>query len=181
MAAQNIELPLVVLQSKEFFSLNARQKKNLSARIRYCIEIQEKAALLSESIASDFLEQLTNIELDVSVILGHSGEPEESLSAYRIRSSWAIGCSKDEISNFIDADALEVLQQTTISFSCAIKEMRAWVIKWSQTLDSTLKKFSAAESYTKAFAALVLIDALLASYLTFCTLARLNIEVIEFL
>lgn len=166
-------IPIELLESEDYKALSTKEKENFSARLRYCDEIVEKACLAVTVSDSDLLEAIDDIELDALSILS-LGDVQTKVSPYRIHSSWTFECDRQAMVQYVVPDAAQFLGSGSSALMASSKNAKEWLLKWCHVLRLSLSKFGTSSSFTEAVTHLIVIDALVSSYLIFAATARLN-------
>jgi len=171
-----VKIPAPLLLSDDYSSLNSEQKRNFSARMEYVEEIA-RAGFDSANVGDNFLlDCIDNIEVDALAIISAFSNPETSVTPYVVHSSWTFECSRSEMAKMVVLDAEKLLMARSFGFSMSITEVRDWIQCWARALYLTMKKFVDSVSFTEVIVQLIVADALIALFLTFAAMARLNVE-----
>lgn len=166
-------IPVNLLESEDYKALSAKQQENFSARLHYCDEIAAKAICAETVLDSDLLEAIDDMELDALSVLS-LGDVQTQVSPYIVHSSWTFDCERQAMSQYVVPDAVEFLSSPSSSLMISSKNAREWLRKWGQVLRLSLSKFGTSSSFTESVTHLIVIDALVSSYLIFASTARLN-------
>lgn len=166
-------IPSALLESEDYKELNAKEQFNFVARLRYCDEIAVKGAEAAAIQDSELLDAIDDIELDALSIMS-LGDIDTQVSPYKIHSSWTFECNRQAMAQLVVADAAKFLGSAPLGMDASSEETKDWLYKWSQAIQSTLKYFAASSSFTEVITHLIVIDALVSSYLVFAATARLN-------
>jgi hypothetical protein len=170
----SVELPLALLQSDDYGALNDEQRRNFLARLRYCEEIAEKAVAAAQMQDLDLLDAVDDIELDVLSILSGFGEVDSTVSIYKVHSSWTFECDRRSMAAFVPSAAVDFLRQPPIGLTACAAEVVAWLDRWGRALRTSLDCLTAATSFTAAVTQLIVVDALVSSYVAFAACVRLG-------
>lgn len=170
----SIELPPALLQSDDYAALNDEQRRNFLARLRYCEEVAEKAITAERAQDLDLLDAVDDIELDVLSILSGFGEVDSTVSLYKVHSSWTFECDRRAMAALVPSDAADFLRQPHIGLTASAPEAVAWLARWGRALNTALDCLAAATSFTAAVTHLIVVDALVSSYLAFAACVRLG-------
>lgn len=167
-------LPASLLSSEIYDALGEEERKALVAKLCYCEEIAESAASASKVEDSDLLDAIDDIELDaLSIMRGFSGI-DRAISPYQIHSSWTLDCDRQVMAGYVVPSAADFLASVRIGVNVSSDDARSWLQMWAEVLHLTLNRFGSASSFTEAVTHLVVVDALVSSYLVFAATARLS-------
>lgn len=169
-----IVIPLVLFLSAEFSALSAELQQRFQSRLCHCLEIAENAfeAINQPDIA--LLDAIDDIELDALCIMNAFADEETNVSPYIVHSSWTFECERQAMTAHVEADARDFFRLPGLPLSASYSDVRKWLKRWARILHAVLGRFSGSRSFTEAIVQLIVIDALLASYLTFSATVRLN-------
>jgi hypothetical protein len=171
-----VKTPPSLLLSDDYSSLNSAQKKNFMARMEYLEEIS-RAGFDSANVDDNLLlDCIDNIEVDALAIMSAFSSPETSVTPYSVHSSWTFECNQSDMAKMVVQEAERLLTAPSFSFSMPIKEVRNWIQCWAEALYLTMKKFVNSVSFTEVIVQLIVADALVALFLAFAAMARLNVE-----
>jgi hypothetical protein len=163
-------LPAVIIRSNDYVALSSRQRNNFAGRLYYCKEIAEKAANAISVQDSDLLGEIDDIELDAQSIMSSS---DGSVSPWLIHTSWTFEADNQLMIQYVESDVAEFLRNPPIGFEASKDDIRVWLRHWSKMLTLLLNRFSKSSSFTEAIVHLILIDAVVYSYLVSASIIRL--------
>jgi hypothetical protein len=166
--------PPSLVASEDYKALNAEQRHNFVARLRYCDEIAAKAVEGATGPDTLLFDVVDEIELDASSIMGGFSDAETTVSTYRIHSSWTFECDRSSVAGCVPPEVAEFLKSPCVGIGLSVQEAKAWLIRWAELLQLTLHRFGASLSFTGAVAHLIMIDAFICLYLVFAATVRLS-------
>lgn len=169
---QNL-LPATLLASDDYVALNDEQRRNFAARLRYCEEIAEKANDAASAPDNDLFDAIDDIELDALSIMSLSSDVHASVSPYKVHSSWTFEADHQMMALHVGSDIAEFLGASPIELGASNDEIRAWLQQWSQMLGLSISRLAGSSSFTEAVVHLILIDAVVSSYLVSAAIIRL--------
>jgi hypothetical protein len=176
-ASSSVRLPAALSLSDDFRALNAEQQQSFAARLRHCAEIAESGLGAADAQGSALLDAIDDIELDALSIMSGIADTNTAVSPYIIHSSWTFECDRQAMGGHIGAEAAEFLGTALLQLNAPLEDVRNWLQRWSRVLQAVLDHFTASTSFTEAITQLILIDALVASYLVFAATMRLSFYV----
>lgn len=174
----SVKLPASLLLSDNYSTLNPKQKKNFVARINYIGEIVQAGFDCKNVDNNLLLECIDDIEVDALAIMSAFSDPESSVTPYAVHSSWMFDCNLSDKEKLVVRDAERLLAAPSFGFNMSIIEVKNWIQCWAMALYSTIKTFVEAVSYTEVIVQLIVADALVALFLAFAAVARLNVQLI---
>lgn len=117
---------------------------------------------------------MSDLELDATAVIGIGGDPEKTVSAWKVHSSWTFECSEHRLADYIDPSVVAAAVAPQIDVHTFPVDVSHWLRRWSVALQSTFKKLSTAQLFCEAVAQLIAIDLLIAALLT--TIALLHVS-----
>lgn len=177
MSDSSICLPSTLLSSEDYRALGAEQQQSFAARLRHCEEIAEVGLNAANEQDSGLLEAIDDIELDALSIMSAFSDPKTTVSPYSIHSSWTFECDRQAMTTHVGADAAEFLGASSLQLNASYADVKNWLQRWARVLKASLGRFTASSSFTEAIAQLIVIDALVCSYLVFAATVRLNARI----
>lgn len=162
------------MESADYAALNDEQRRNFLARLRYCEEVAEKAIAAARAHDLDLLDAVDDIELDVLSILSGFGEVDSTVSLYKVHSSWTFECDRRAMAALVPSDVADFLRQPPIGLTASVAEAVGWLDRWGRALSKAFACLAVATSFTAAVTHLIVVDALISSYLTFAACVRLG-------
>lgn len=169
-----VRLPSSLLASDDYRALNDSQQQAVEARLCHCMEIAANGLNAATEQDAGLLEAIDDIELDALSIMSISLDTEKTVSPYIVHSSWTFECDRQAMTAYVTADTAEFLGALSLPITASHDDVRGWLKKWAQILQSVLVRFMAASSFTESIVQLIVIDALVAAYLVFAASVRLN-------
>ncbi len=162
-------LPAALTSSLDYEALTELQRRGLTMRLNLFDEAAEKAHVISGP--PDLIHDLDDIELDVLTLLS-VGTPSETVSAYKIHSSWTFECEFGR--NHSENELMQILSSSSFTDAAGSESASiAWVKNWGRQLRSAMNAFYIAESFTSAVSQLMIADALAALYVVFMVRFRI--------
>ncbi len=175
---QIVSIPTSLLESGDYQSLSLVQQRSLVSRLRHCAEIAENGRNATEGDVGSLLEVIDDIELDALSIMSSFFDAENTVSPYRVHSSWTFECDRRLMAKYIGEEESNLLRECPLPFDAALVDMRGWLSRWGNALQLALGRFSKSSSFSESVAQLIVVDALVSSYLVFAATARLNPQLI---
>ena len=169
-------IPYVLMESVDYVALTDAQRNNFTAKLRYCEETVEKASSAVNLPDDDLFDVIDDIELDLLSIMSGLSDVKNSVSPYQVHSSWTFEVDRQMMIKYVESDIAVFLGGPPISFGASNDEIRAWLGRWSKTLKLSLDRFVGSSSFTEAVAYLILIDAIIFSYLVSAAIMRLAVR-----
>jgi hypothetical protein len=167
-------LPLSLTRSNDYVALTDKQRESLTARLLHTHELVD-GSLRGANTTGDVRRQVvTDLELDAMAILGVGSAPEESLSAWKVHSSWTFECSECRLADYIDPGVFAAATVPQVALQFPPLDISSWLRRWSVELQGTFTKLSAAKVFCAAIAQLIAIDLLLAALLTMIALLHVT-------
>jgi hypothetical protein len=166
-------LPAAITKSNDYADLTDKQRHHFAARLYYCKEIAEKAANVINVPDSDLLYEVDDIELDAQSIMSSYSDVDMKMSPWLIHTSWTFETDNRVMTQYVGSDIAEFLRTPPIGFEASGNDIRVWLKHWSQTLLLSLNRLAKSSSFTEAMVHLILIDAVVSSYLVSAAIIRL--------
>lgn len=148
------------------------QRKNLAAKLRYCEEIAGKASSAANASDSDLLDSVDDIGLGALSIMSGFSDADTSVSPYRVHSSWTFEADRQMMAQHVGSDIAGFFGASPIGLGASNDEIRAWLQRWSQVLSLSLSRLAGSSSFTEAVVHLILIDAVVSSFLVSAAIIR---------
>lgn len=171
-------IPSALLESDDYKALTTKERDEFSARLCYCDEIAEKAYDAGKISDSALLGVIDDIELDAFSILS-LGDAKTRVSSYIIHSSWTFECDRGAMAQYVVPDAEKFLGSVSCALMMSGKNAKKWLVDWSRVMRLSLSKFGASSSFTESVTHLIVIDALVSSYLIFASTARISAAIVQ--
>jgi hypothetical protein len=171
----SVRLPTAILSSDDYQSLGAEQQESLTARLRHCAEIAHSGINAANEEDSALLDAIDDIELDALSIMSAFSDVEKTVSPYRVHSSWTFECDRQAMATHVGREEAEFLRRAPLQLNASHADVRGRLQSWAHALQLALGRFSASSSFTEAIAQLIVIDALLSSYLVFAAIDRKSV------
>lgn len=169
---QNL-LPATLITSDNYVALTDVQRNNFTAKLRYCEEIAEKASSAANASDNDLFDAIDDIELDALSIMSGFSDADTSVSPYRVHASWTFEADRQIMAQHVSPDIAGFFGASPIGLGASNEEIRAWLQRWSQMLSLSLSHLAGSSSFTEAIVQLILIDAVVSSYLVSAAIIRL--------
>lgn len=155
----NISLPKSIVGSDEFALLNEKQKASFIARLSFIREVLRESASWFVKKEGDFSDFTDNLELDLSsVALANLGDTENQVSTYFVHSVWNFDM-KGSFRNCLRGDVRERLDENIFIFNSDVECVSKWFFHEVTMASSLFDDIIDAESFDKALACLIAIDA----------------------
>lgn len=170
----SILVPRALRESADYGALTAKQREGLTARLLHAHELVDAAVEAANASGEAQRQAVLDLELDAMTIISVVGEPEKAVSAWLVHSSWTFECSDRRLADYIDPAALRVASAPKLALEASSDDVSRWLRGWSEALQSTFRKLSAAKTFCEAIAQLVAIDMLTAAMLTSIALLHVS-------
>lgn len=174
--AREFVLPATVHSSNDFKALDERAQQAFITRLKHIAEIGEKIAELnSDSYESEaLLYQLEDIELDCFATMSLHSEHKGYVSPWLLHSSWTFECTSKGLFQSIDSVTLAALKEPGVALEVSTGEFVSWVKVRGELIQTQLRALMNASGFCSAVAAMICIDAILASLIFELTKTRFN-------
>jgi hypothetical protein len=167
-------LPLSLTRSNDYAALSDMQRQSLTGRLLHAHELVEGSLRGANTTGDARRQAVTDLELDAMAILGIGSAPEESVSAWKVHSSWTFECSDRRLADYIDPAVFAAATVPQVAPQPSLLDVSSWLRRWSVALQGTFAKFSAAKEFCEAIAQLIAIDLLVAALLTMIALLHIT-------
>ena len=174
MDINSLSLSLALLNSEDYLALNDEQRRDFAARLRFYADIAEAAVEASMARDADLLELIDDIELDALSSISAFGDASTGVSQYVVHSSWTEECDRRAMAHYVSQDAVELLCTSSTGLTASPAEVKVWLRRWAEVLQSILKGIESVPSFTAAVTNLIVVDALVSCCLVFVATVRLG-------
>lgn len=167
-------IPRPLRESADYEALTAKQREGLRARLLHAHELIDSAVQAANASGEAQRQAILDLELDAMTIISVVGEPDKTVSAWIVHSSWTFECSDRRLADYIDPAALGAASAPQLSLESSAVDISRWLREWSQAVQNTFRRLSGAKAFCEAIAQLLAIDMLTAALLTSIALLHVS-------
>lgn len=168
-------LPLALMESDCYASLNDKQKFNYHARLKYIEEISLKIDEYITEMQDPIRVFLDRIELDLYINVGMlPSNPKENASSWLLHSDWAYSVNLKDILSEDAANITNKLNSITLSANADFSKFVSWLREMNNLLTSNIDSFYVSKSFESAMILQIVIDMIVCDLLKGVISVRLN-------